>query len=288
MKKYLMTVVAALAAASFTSCSNEMDMFDPISSDKATIDLNVSNDIQMSTRTSSAIDKADYAKWYVKVSPDAKAANPGETAATDWLVASTISSQSFKPGDYTITVANYQEEGDAYTTTNPYGDAYYTKSVDKTLLKGPNAVVVDCEQAENCRVTVDLSGLNDVTTISNPNVTLSQTGRGFTTTNTTDVVACPALTNGKIGYFMAGTAITYQLHYTYNSNPSDASTAKINHSDLVTIEKPAKHTEYKIVATSNSNGTITLTIKCDGYFDPVSQPTITIDAATGVEEKPAP
>ena len=85
MKKYLMTVVAALAAASFTSCSNEMDMFDPISSEKATIDLNVSNDIQMSTRASSDIAEEDYAKWYVKVSPDEKATatNPGETAATD-------------------------------------------------------------------------------------------------------------------------------------------------------------------------------------------------------------
>jgi hypothetical protein len=281
MKKSILFASAALAALAFTSCSNEVDMFQTIGSEKATIDLNVSNDVQMSTRAGTAIAEADYAKWFVKVSPNAAGAKPGETAATGWLVASTISSQSFKPGDYTITVANYREEGDAYTTTNPYGDAYYTKSVDQTLLKGPNAVVVDCDKAENCRVKVDFSGLSDVTTISNPDVTLSQAGRGFTTTNTTDVVACPALTNGEIGYFMAGTAITYQLNYTYKSNPADPSTAVTKHSDVVTISAPAKHTEYLIVATSNSNGTITLTIKCSGEFDPVSQPTITIDAATG-------
>ena len=271
MKKYLMTVVAALAAASFTSCSNEMDMFDPISSEKATIDLNVSNDVLMATRASSEI--TDYTKWFVKVTPN-------ETGLTNtynsWMAASSLTSdKTFTPGEYTIAVSNYQDESAVYTTENPYGDAYYTGSATETLKKGPNAVVIDCHQAQNCRVKVDLSGLDNVATIRNASVTLSQTGRG---------VDCPALTDGQIGYFKAGTPITYRLNYEYKG-VSDETWASKSTSPDVSISSTDKHTEYKIVASTNSNGTISLTIKYDSDFEKNNdQPAIIIDAATG--EKP--
>lgn len=281
MKKYLMTVVAALAAASFTSCSNEMDMFDPISSDKATIDLNVSNDIQMATR-SSEID--NYSEWFVKVTPkivESTAAGKTTTAQT-WFAANLIGSKSFLPGGYSIEVSNYEDEADAYPSTNANGYPYYVGSLDKVLLRGPNSVVIDCGQAKNCRVKADLSALSSVTTIvpSSPNVTLTQEGRGVTSTNTAGV-NCPALYDGEIGYFMAGTDITYQLNYSYKSDPTSNDAAILKHSATVTIKSPAEHTEYQIVATSNSNGTITLKIMLNGDFEPSVQPSITIDAASG-------
>jgi hypothetical protein len=211
MKKYLMTVVAALAAASFTSCSNEMDMFDPISSDMATIDLNVTNDNVMLTRASSAISANDYANWFFQVSPKTvtindKTTDAGETVATGFNAASTIGDYKFKAGGYSVDVRNYATESDAYKANDNKGDAFYTGSVDKTLTKGNNAVEVDCGQAQNCRVKVNLTGLNDLSAISNPSITLTQSERG---------VACPALVNGETGYFMVGKPISYVLNYKY-------------------------------------------------------------------------
>lgn len=281
MKKTILFASAAIAALAFTSCNNELDPFMSFSSEKATINLNVANDILMTTRASSEI--TDYSKWYVKVSPKAVGSTAqGTTEATGWLAANVISTQSFKPGGYAIEVTNYKEDGEAYAVNSSKGDAYYVGSVDKALLKGPNAVTIDCGQAKNCRVSVDFSGLSGVTTIpfDDINVTLQQAGRGITTTNS-EVVNCPDLVNGEKGYFKAGVPITYQLNYKYMSDPTDPTTKEAKHSTPVTISAPAEHTEYQIVATSNSNGTITLTIKCDGVFDSVAQPTITIDAATG-------
>lgn len=277
MKKYLMTVVAALAAASFTSCSNEMDMFDPISSDMATIDLNVTNDNVMVTRASSAISANDYANWFFQVSPktvtiNEKTTNAGETVATGFKAASTIGDYKFKAGGYSVEVRNYATESDAYKANSNKGDAFYTGSVDKALAKGNNAVEVDCGQAQNCRVKVNLTGLNDLSAISDPSITLTQSERG---------VACPALGNGETGYFMVGKAISYVLNYKYTApgaqNATDKSTTSVN------IPNPSAHTEYSIIAATNSNGTITLTIKRDDTFGDGDDYTITIDAATGAE-----
>lgn len=272
MKKSILLASAALAALSFTSCNKEVDMFEPIGSEKGYIDLNVSNDVQMATRASSEI--TDYSKWFVKVTPN-------ETGLTNtynsWMAASSLTSdKTFTPGEYTIAVSNYQDESDVYTTENPYGDAYYTGSATETLKKGPNAVVIDCHQAQNCRVKVDLSGLDNVATIRNASVTLSQTGRG---------VDCPALTDGQTGYFKAGTPITYHLNYEYKG-VSDETWASKSTSPDVSISSTDEHTEYKIVASTNSNGTISLTIKYDSSFETnTDQAEIIIDAATG--NKPA-
>lgn len=273
MKKYLMTVVAALAAASFTSCSNEMDMFDPISSDKATIDLNVSNDIQMATRSSSEI--SDYSKWLVNVSPNASGSNPGTTVTTGWISASStdangIGKKTFNTGDYTINVSNYSSEEAAYSANDNRGDAYYFGSVNQTLAKGSNSVVIDCQQAQNCRITVNLSDLLTVNTILNPSIKVAQADRA---------VECPNLENGETGYFMTGKSLSYVLEYYYKAPGETTSTKKTSTS--VNIESPAIHTEYSIVATTTDTGKIVLKIECNGYFDPVAQPTITIDAATG-------
>ena len=280
MKKYLMTVVAALAAASFTSCSNEMDMFDPISSDKATIDLNVSNDVLMATRASSEI--TDYTKWIVKVSPQAFLdesnnvnVTAGETPATGWISASSsaengISSKSFMAGGYKIEVSNYTGEAESYKANSNKGDAYYVGSVNKNLKKGSNSVTIDCDKAKNCRVNVSLSGLGDLTAITNATIILTQTNRG---------VDCPPLSDGETGYFKTGEDIYYQLSYKYNNVQKYSSST-------VKIYEPAEHTEYSIVASTNTTGKIILTIQCDDTFDhnQADDKSIVIDAATGDED----
>lgn len=275
MKKYLMTVVAALAAASFTSCTNEIDMFEPLTSNKATIDLNVSNDILMVTRASTAISSNDYANWFFQVSPKdvtigTTTTNAGTTEATGFKAASTIGDYKFEAGGYSVEVRNYATETDAYKVDNNKGTAYYAGSVDKALVKGNNTVEVDCKQAQNCRVSVSLSGLSDLSAISSPSITLTQSERG---------VQCPALTNGETGYFMAGKTISYVLNYKYTApgttNAVDKSTTSVN------ITDPSAHTEYSIVAATNSNGTITLSIKRDEDFADGTDYDITIDAATG-------
>ena len=247
MKKYLMTVVAVIAAAGFTSCSNEVDMFEPINSDKATINLNITNDNVMLTRAESSV--ANPSSWYITV------------GTNDQIQVSELSSQKYAAGDYNITVSNYATEAAAITAN----DAYYSGSVSKTLVKGSNTVAVACGKAKNCRVKADLAGLSDFSAISDAKLTVGQaevSSRVLNSTNTT-------------GYFYAGTGktISYQLDYKYNNVVAAALTGSIS--------DPAAATEYQVKVVTNSNGTITLTVTYDTEFTTVTAETITIDAATG-------
>ena len=246
MKKYLMTVVAALAAASFTSCSNEMDMFDPISSEKATIDLNITNDNVMNTRAVS--DVADPSSWYITVGTNSQ------------IQVSGLSAKKYEAGPYNITVSNYANEAAAITAN----EAYYEGSVSQELKKGSNSVTVPCGKAKNCRVKADLAGLADFSAITDAKLTVSQAS-----------VSARELTNNTTGYFYAGDGktISYQLDYKYNSNQKTALTGSISN--------PAAATEYQVKVVTNSNGTITLTVTYNTEFTTVTAETITIDAATG-------
>jgi len=247
MKKYLMTVVAALAAASFTSCTNEIDMFESLTSEKATIDLNITNDNVMFTRAESNV--SNTSSWYVKVGNN------------EQIQVSALSSQKYAAGDYNITVSNYATEAAAISANQ----AYYSGSVAKTLVKGSNSVTVACGRAKNCRVMADLAGLADFSAISEAKLTVSQSeapNRVLSTESTT-------------GYFYAGTGktINYDLDYKYNGTA-----ATTLHGS---IADPAAATEYQVKVVTNSNGTITLTVSYDTEFDEHTVETITIDAATG-------
>ena len=247
MKKYLMTVVAVIAAAGFTSCSNEVDMFEPINSDKATINLNITNDNVMLTRAESSV--ANPSSWYITVGTNGQ------------IQVSELSSQKYAAGDYNITVSNYATEAAAITAN----DAYYSGSVSKTLVKGSNTVAVACGKAKNCRVKADLAGLADFAAITEAKLTVSQSEAPNRVLNT----------DATTGYFYAGTGktINYDLDYKYNG--TDATTLHGS------IADPAAATEYQVKVVTNSNGTITLTVSYDTEFDEHTVETITIDAATG-------
>ena len=250
MKKYLMTVVAALAAASFTSCSNELDMFDPISSEKATINLNITNDNVMVTRAEGNV--PDASSWYITVGSNSQ------------IQVSTLSSKKYEEGTYNITVSNYTNEAAAITANEAY---YEGTNTNQELKKGSNSITVACGKAKNCRIKADLAGLADFTAITDAKLTVSQASvspRELNSTNTT-------------GYFYAGTGktISYQLDYKYNSTQMTALTGSIT--------DPAAATEYQVKVVTNSNGTITLTVTYDTEFTTETAETITIDAATGAK-----
>lgn len=247
MKKYLMTVVAVIAAAGFTSCSNEVDMFEPINSDKATINLNITNDNVMITRAESNV--TNTSSWYITV------------GTNDQIQVSDLSTKKYAAGEYNITVSNYATEAAAISANQ----AYYSGSITKNLVKGSNSVTVSCGKAKNCRVKADLAGLADFSAITDARLTISQTEAPNRVLNTTTTT----------GYFYAGTGktINYALDYKYNGEAATSLTGSISN--------PAAATEYQVKAVTNTNGTITLTITYDTEFEENVVDTITIDAATG-------
>lgn len=247
MKKYLMTVVAALAAASFTSCTNEIDMFESLTSEKATIDLNITNDNVMLTRAESNV--SNPSSWYIKV------------GTNEQIQVSELSSEKYTAGEYTIAVSNYATEAAAITAN----DAYYSGSVSQELKKGSNNVTVACGKAKNCRVKADLAGLADFSAITEAKLTVSQSEAPNRVLNT----------ESTTGYFYAGEGktISYQLDYKYNGDSATPLQGS--------IANPAAAREYQVKVVTNSNGTITLTVTYDTEFTTETAETITIDAATG-------
>lgn len=250
MKKIFKYACAAVAATlSFTSCSNEVDMFEKAGK-TAKIDLNITNDNAMLTRAVANV--PDASNWYITVGSNAQ------------IQVSSLSSQKYEAGTYNISVSNYASEAAAITAN----DAYYAGSLsDQTLVKGNNTLTVACGKAQNCRVKADLSDLSDFEAIKDAKLTVKQadvTDRVLDGENTT-------------GYFYAGESktINYQLDYKYNGNDATALTGSITN--------PAAATEYQVKVVTNSNGTITLTITYDTEFTTNTAETITIDAATGIK-----
>ena len=257
MKKYLMTIMAVLTTAGFTSCSNEVDMFEPLTSEKATIDLNITNDEVMNTRAD--VTGEALGSWFAKV---------GEG---DWATANTLEGKTYTPGTYTIQVGNFKSAAEAMPN-NAAGAAYFTATEDVTLVKGTNTVTFNCGTAKNAKVTVDWSGTAGVSGLTMTNVAASQAANTTSTPNT------PARTYtysaGGEAYFYAGAEVTFTINYTYNNV------------DKTIIKKitPAAATQYAFNVSANSNGTITtLTITYDDGMSSGGTTSTEIDAATGSE-----
>lgn len=244
MKK-LFTLIATAALVLGSCTSEKPEWAEETVAKDARISLNITNDQVMNTRAVSNV--ADASNWYITV---------GENSQ---IQVSSLSSKTYEAGSYTIKVGNYTNEAAALDAN----DAYYEGSATETLSKGNNAVTVACGKAKNCRVKADLSNLTDFTAITEVKLTASQ---GSTSR---------VLSNGDLGYFSAGTTISYQLDYKYNGTSKTAITNSIT--------TPAAATEYQVKVVTNSNGTISLTITYDTEFTTTEVETITIDAATGAK-----
>lgn len=253
MKKSIYSACAVLAATAFISCSNEVDMFEPIGTGRATIDLGISSDdeIQIGTR---ATQTADNSLWYAKIGSEAQ------------CHASEILGKTYAPGNYSITVSNYATEVDAYEANENVGDAYYEGTKDVILSKGTNTVSIDCGKAKNSKVTIDWNGTNGVSGLEMKNVVASQTEKSRSYTYAS---------SSKSAFFYASTDVVCTISYTFNG--TDKTISK-------TIAAPAAATEYKLSISANTNGTITtLTITYDDEFADGGSTGTTIDAATGEE-----
>lgn len=252
MKKSIFLASAVLAALAFTSCSNEVDMFEPIGSEKATIDFNITSDDAVTTRT---LQDATTSEWWAKM---------GEN---DWAYANTLEGQTYNPGPYTIQVGNFKSQADAMPN-NAAGAPYYTLTKSVTLVKGTNTVEFECGTAKNGKVDVDWTGTAGVAGLTMTNVAASQVATETTPARTYTYAA------GGTAYFYAGAEVTFTINYTYNS-VAKTITKKIT---------PAAATQYAFNVSANSNGTITtLTITYDDGMANGGTTSTEIDAATGSE-----
>ena len=243
MKKSILLASAALAALSFTSCNNEVDMFEPIGSEKATINLNVSKDEVMLTRADGdpVIENADLSAWEAKV------------GSNSWVKANTLVNKTYDPDTYTIQVGNYQSEALAMAAKSGAGDAYYTLTQNVTLVKGVNNLTFACGVAGLTMTSVKADQAE--------NTTAETPARSYT------------YTAGGDAYFYAGTDVVCTINYTYNGTPKSISK---------TISNPSAATKYAFTVSANSNGTITtLTITYDSAMYTGESTSTVIDAATG-------
>ena len=251
MKKIIYSV-CTLVALVFTSCSNEVDMFETIGTPKGTLNVNCTYDTELSTRAAQYADNS----WIIKA---------GETVLSS-------GDNTIAAGTYTVTASNYPDLSAALAAKNKWGDAFYQGSKSGVVVnKGMNTdITIDCGKAKNARMKVNfdlLDSFTDVKLVADPTTAEpAYTGRNleFNTANA-----------GKLAYFEASAKVKCKLSYTFNS----ASKEK----DFVfTLAEAA--TENVITVKTNDNGTITLSkITYDDEFGAGSGQTITIDAVSGEE-----
>ena len=249
---------AVLTATAFTACSNEVDMFQPIGTGSATIDLNVSNNDEISVGTRAENTVADLTSWTAVVT------NNG-TTVTGITNAGQVNSQTFKAGDkVTVKVSNYADLATAMPASEA-GAAYYEgTSSETTLSKGANEMAIACGTAKNCRVKATWTETDDLKITS---ISTSQSGDNASRSYT-------FAESGKTAYYYAGAEISYTVNYTFKSAQKSVSK---------TISAPAAATEYGLNVVSNENGSITLTITYNDEFAAGGTTTTTIDAVTGAE-----
>ena len=260
MKKSIFSTLV-LSAMTLCSCMSEEEMFQPLDNSLATIELNISNNEELNVSTRAAQPVSDLTQWYAQVGE-----NPQTTADQ-------LQGKTYKPGSYNITVSSHTslEAALANDNNSSAGAPYYTANDNVTLNAGTNLLTFNCGTAQNSKITVDWTGATGVNGLTFNNVKATQNGRTYTYTD------CG--TTSKYAFFAAGEgkSVSCVLNYTFNGESKTISK---------TINTTATATNYKLTIKANSNGTITtITINYDNGFTEGTTETVTIDAATGEEEK---
>lgn len=247
MKKIIYSV-CALGSLVFTSCSNEVDMFETIGTPKGTLNVNCTYDTDLSTRAEQNAD----ASWVIK-------------AGEKTLLQGT---NTIPAGTYTVTASNYANEAAALAAKNGWGDAFYTGSQPGVVVnKGLNTdITIACGKAKNARMKVNfnlLTSFTDVKLVADP------TGRNleFNSGENKD----------KKAYFTANARVYCKLSYTFSGSFTE------KHFDFALA---GAATENVITVKTNDNGTITINlskITYDNEFGAGNGQTITIDAVSGEE-----
>ena len=254
MKKIIYSV-CTLVALAFTSCSNEVDMFETIGTPKGTLNVNCTYDTELSTRAAQYADES----WIIKA---------GETALSQ-------GSNSIAAGTYTVTASNYANEAAALAAKNGWGDAFYTGSQSGVVVnKGEKPdISIACGKAQNARMKVNfnlLASFTNVKLVADPTTTEpAYTGRNLEF-NTGENA-------GKLAYFAARATVKCKLSYTFSGS--------VKEKDF-DFALAGAATENVITVKTNDNGTISINlsnITYDNEFGAGNGQTITIDAVSGQE-----
>lgn len=256
MKKSILFASAAIAALAFTSCSNEVDMFQSVQSEKGYIALNVDATEPISVSATRGTVSASATDWYVKL-------NNGSQ-----MTVASIAGKAFNAStNNTLTVYNYTSMETALATNSGRGAAYWTgTSASFDIEAGKTAnVSVNCGTAKNAAFSVVFNSTFTAVAATGYKVTAS-TGSGDAKRSLVFDAS-----NSTTAYYESGT-LTYTLEASVNGK-------NVEVSKDVTL---TAGTNTQLTVKSNTNGTINLTIT---YTDFTTDTTneVTIDAATGAE-----
>ena len=250
MKKIILSV-CALSAMVFTSCSNEVDMFETIGTPKGTLNVDCFYDTEMTRATATT-------SWIIKAGSQTLQTGDNKIAA----------------GTYTVTASNYADANSALKANEKWGDAFYTGTKENVEVTkgGTTDVTINCGKAKNARMKAEfknlISNFSEVKLVADVSTTdPAYTGRDLTFT--TDNAST------KLAYFESNAKVNCKLSYNYNSTQREKS---------FTFTLAGAATENVITVNTNENGTITISlsnITYDNVFDDGYSKTITIDAATG-------
>ena len=274
MKKFIVFVMAAVAVMNFSSCNNEMDMLDPIAKSKEVGYINIdatTEDVVVVTRaepTPVSNISTWYAKVYRTVDNNTVYGWSDNTNNNDYKqIGSKFSTTPFAAATWTVDVRNHKSLDDALAANSGFGDAYYEGPITSVSVTAGNTArpSIACGAPKNTKLTIDGTGFGgtalSVTTTSPRSLTFNEwktTDKHFTTED---------------AYFTAQATVTYRINYTINGITKETT--------AVSFDMGNAGTSKKLTITSNTNGTITLTLTTEGFSDPDNVP-VTIDAATGV------
>lgn len=247
MKKTL-TFIAA--AAMLCACTKQNGSLAEVG--YGYIDLGLSTDNEVVTKAATTV--GSLTGWTIKV---------GDKDYTG-------ADQKFAAGTYTLSASNYADEAAAIAHED-WGDAFYSGSTPNVTVTAGNTTnaTIACGTAKNARLAVEFALGSDFTDYK---VTVSKEGVDAGLVFNADNA------NTAKAYFTAGKEnIAYSISYTYKG------VAKTPINKTVTLGGAA--TEKKIRVASNTNGTITITVTRDEEFIGGDNDEITIDAATGEEER---
>lgn len=264
MKKILFAAMAL--GMTMTSCMN--DEF-PNATRYGYIDVNVSNDPVIQTRTLQTVSGDDLKSWTITA-----------TNTTDNTKIYNLTESKVVPaGTYKIEVSSHNDI-DAANVVGNFGKPYYTctTSAEGELIgeekKNQNVAVsagstataeIYCGRAKNARIKL-----------------VDQLNTGLTSTPFSEVKLITSaignrpsveLTNGQVAYFTPEVTVPYSISYTYGEEEKTLS--------ALSIQIGGAATESVITLKSNSSGQITISIYVDDAFGEGAEEEITFDAATG-------
>ena len=243
---------AALAALSMVSCTN--DELPEAEVGYGYINLNVTNDVEVTTRAGESTSKsvADLSQWTV-------IATDTDPQTTDITI--TTASTKVKAGTYTVSAQSHASEADALQDNDGWGAAFYqgTAAPVEVTAGSKKDVTVECGTAKNARLKVTFSLTEGVFT-------------NYSLTAERELVFNASNSSTALAYYGATEEVDYTLSYTYNGTPK-TKTGKI------TMKGAA--TENIISISSNDNGTISVTVNYDDTFETGNSENLEFDAATG-------